>query len=147
MGAGAAARLLNEPIEPPPPYPEEMLHIAERVVKMVGDVKVPRTLDRPHPVIARLLGEDERRRQAGQILNEVLFDSPSERRRRRILKALSLALQRCGCRPWVRDKQAREIGVEVGRRTSASHSTPIKVGSRRGEASRPARWMECRKRR
>ena len=108
------ARLLNEPIEPPPPYPEPISQVSERVAKMVGDVKVPRTLGKPHLVIARLLGEDERRRQSSRIFNEVLFELPFEQRRLRILNGLFLALQRHGCRPWVRDKQAREIGVEVG---------------------------------
>jgi hypothetical protein len=134
----AAARLLNEPIEPPPPYPEEMSHIAERVAKMVADVKVPRTLDKPHPVIAHLLGEDERRRQVGRILNEALFDSPFERRRLRILNALFLGLQRCGCRPWVRDKQAREIGVEVGQTNVTFSLDAIKGRPHTGRAVSPS---------
>lgn len=118
--AALAARLLAGPSPPPPTFSEEMTHVTERVRAMVSKVRVTKTLDRPHPLIARLLDEEERRRerQTNSSLtlssDGPLFGSPFERRRLRIVNGVFLALQRCGCRPWLRDRQAREIGVEVG---------------------------------
>jgi hypothetical protein len=96
-----------------------MASVAERVRKMVGKVS-GRSLVRSHPLIVGLLEEDDRRRerQRGSSFDfsseAPLFDSPFERRRLRVLDRLFLALQRHGFSPWVKDKQAREVGVQVG---------------------------------
>src|SRR5262245_17035110 len=58
-----AEKVLTEPIPPPPNFPEEISAVTERVRKMVGKVTVPVTLTRTHPVIARVLEEDNRRRE------------------------------------------------------------------------------------
>lgn len=43
-----------------------------------------------------------------------VFDSPLERRRLRILNAMFLVLARCGMKPSVRGREARELSVQVG---------------------------------
>lgn len=43
-----------------------------------------------------------------------LFDSPYEKRRLRVLSAVFNALERCGMRPWLRGKEALEMGVLIG---------------------------------
>jgi hypothetical protein len=112
------ARILAEPMPPMPVFDEEMAKVVERVQKLVTSVAVPRTLDRPHALVARLLRDDERRREKQQISgfswDAPLFASAFELRRLRIINGLFLALQRFGCRPWIRDRNARDIGVEVG---------------------------------
>ena len=115
-----AARLLAEPIPPPPTFSEELAQVVERVQRMVGRISVPRAFDRTHPLVARLLDEDERRRERQTkasfsfASDAPLFDSPVERRCLRIVNGLFLALQRYGGQPWIRDRQAHETGVQVG---------------------------------
>lgn len=115
-----AARLLAEPIPPSPTFSEELPRVLERVQRMVGPVGVPRSFDRAHPIVARLLDEDDRRRERQAkasfrfASDGPLFESPIERRRLRIINGLFLALQRYGCQPWIRDRQAHETGVQVG---------------------------------
>ena len=43
-----------------------------------------------------------------------MFDSPLEQRRLQILNSLFLALAQAGHQPWLRDPQARNVGVTVG---------------------------------
>lgn len=89
-----ATRLLAEPIPPRPTFSEELPQVAERVRRMVGRVAAPRTLDRPHPLVVRLLDEDDRRRERQAKVSfsfasdAPLFDSPLERRRLRIVNGL-----------------------------------------------------------
>lgn len=115
-----AARLLAEPILPPPVFAEGLPQVVERVQRMVGPIGVPRTFDRAHPIVARLLDEDDRRRERQTKASfplpsdAPLFESPIERRRLRVINGLFLGLQRYGCQPWIRDRQARETGVQVG---------------------------------
>jgi hypothetical protein len=115
-----AARLLAEPIMPPPTFAEDLPEVVERVRRMVGPVGVPRSFDRAHPIVARLLDEDDRRRERQAkasfpfASDAPLFESPIDRRRLRIINGLFLGLQRYGCQAWIRDRQARETGVQVG---------------------------------
>lgn len=112
--------LIRKEIPPPPTFPEDIGDVAGRMRKMVGKVTVPKTLTKPHPAIARLLEEDQRRRekQASSPYplswDNPLFDSVLERRRLRIINAVFLAMARCGMKPSVRGREARELGVQVG---------------------------------
>jgi len=100
-----AARLLAEPIPSGPTFSEGLPQVAERVRQMMGRVAAPRTFDRSHPLVARLLDEDDRRRERQAkasfpfAWDAPLFDSPMERRRLRIVNGLFLALQRYGPAP------------------------------------------------
>jgi hypothetical protein len=144
------SRLLNEPIPSPPIFSEDLACVTERVRKMVGRVSVPYASGRLHPLVARLLDEDARLRQAEQsssyrrLSGAPVFDSAVERRRLRILNALFLALQRCGARPLVRDGLGHETGVEVGQQNVVftlgrvpEHRVPSRLGP--GVASKPGR--------
>jgi len=134
------ARLLREPTPAPPVFSEDLVHVAERVRKMVGRFAAPHSSHRLHALVARLADEDERRLEARQkssyplYSDGPLFDSPVGRRHLRLVNALFLGLQRCGARPWVRDREGRETGVEVGQQNVAF--TIERIGERR-TASRP----------
>jgi hypothetical protein len=112
--------LVEEEIPPPPTFPENIADLATRVRNMVGKATVPKTLTKPHMLIARLLEEDERRREKQQsspyavIWDDPVFSSPFERRRLRLLNAMFLVLARCGMKPSVRGREARELSVQVG---------------------------------
>lgn len=140
--------LVGKEIPPPPSLPEEIGDVAGRVRKMVGKVSVPKTLTKPHPAIARLLEEDQRRRekQASSpyplTWDNPLFDSALERRRLRILNALCLALARCGMKPSIRGREARELSVQVGDTyvsftldRVAKRSRSARTGSRKDQLS------------
>jgi hypothetical protein len=115
-----ADQIATEPIPPPPIFSEAIAVLTERVRKMVGKVSVPRTLERPQPLIARLLAKNNRRRERHlgapylSTWKAPIFDSPLEQRRLRVLNGLFLAFQRCGFKPWCRGRDARELAVHVG---------------------------------
>lgn len=87
---------------------------------MVGKVNVPKTFTQTHPLVAKLLDEDERRREAQKSTayaypwEKPLFDSPIERRRLRILNAIALALSRCDMKSSMSGREAKEFQVQVG---------------------------------
>lgn len=104
----------------PPSFAEPIPEMVERVRKMVGKVPPAKNLDGPHPAIAKLLQDDERRRQKQLaspypfMWESPAFESPFELRRLRILSALFTALERCGARPSARGREGREVSVSVG---------------------------------
>jgi len=114
------SRLLNEPIPAPPVFSEDLVLVADRVRRMVGRVRAPHVSHRLHPLVANLLDEDQRRLEAQQKSSfplqsdAPLFDSPAGRRHLRILNAIFLCAQRYGARPWLRDRERRETGIQVG---------------------------------
>jgi hypothetical protein len=80
---------------------------------------VPRTLDRPHPSIAKLLAKDEERRSKypnGPLSSYfgARFDSPFERRRLRFLNGLFLGFAKVGGKSEIRSDRARELTVYLG---------------------------------
>ncbi len=133
-----ADELVGQEIPPPPSFAEGIAEVTGRVRKMVGKVTVPNTLATPHPAIGRLLEEDERRREK-QATSEFawswdvpLFDSALERRRLRILNAIFLALARCGMKPSVRGREARDLGVQVGHTHVSFTLEPVTKQDRSG---------------
>jgi hypothetical protein len=87
-------------IPPLKTFPESLDDVRRRATKLIGRVTASRSLDKPHPVIAKLLEEDERRRVQLQerpyAWEKPLFDSPESRRQLRILNGLFLGLARAG---------------------------------------------------
>jgi hypothetical protein len=112
--------VLAAPLPRAPVFQESLEEVTERARRIVGSQAISRSLETPHPEIAKLLQEDERRREAQRASkflsswNAPLFDTPFEQRRLRILNGLFGALARCGGRASIRDKEAREIYVSVG---------------------------------
>jgi hypothetical protein len=116
----------EDPSEPfkegePPEFPDDIGELALSVRGRAGNPRVPRLERRKHPVVARLLEEDEQRRVAladrarhTYGLRQPRFGSPSDRRGLRIANALFLTLERLGAKPDVRDRGELELGATVG---------------------------------
>jgi hypothetical protein len=105
------------PLPPPPEFSEPIDAVRERIAKVVGKVTVPRDLRVWHPAIDRLLKEDETRREKQRTSpfpmswNDPRFDTPSERRRLRILNSLFLAVGRMNGKPSFYGHEAKECHV------------------------------------
>jgi hypothetical protein len=147
--ATAAEPHVGREIPAPPSFAEDIAEVTERVRKMVGRVTVPKTLTKLHPAIGRLLEEDERRREKqgtsefAWSWDRPLFDSALERRRLRILNAIFLALARCGMKPTLRGREARDLGVQVGHThvsfTLESVTKPARAGRTDSAKAKPSR--------
>lgn len=126
-----------------PEFSEDIPELTARVREMVGKVAVPKNLAKPHAIIARLLEEDERRREAQRnssyaySWNNPLFDSPIERRRLRILNAIFLALARCDTRPYAQGRELKELQVQVGHQhiSYVLERVPTRVRASRGKGA------------
>lgn len=100
-------------------FSEDIALVRDRIRKAIGTVKVGRVLTLMHPVIAKLVNQDEARREKQKTATytfsweKPVFDTPFEQRRLRLLNALFLAVARCGGRPEVRGNEAREITITV----------------------------------
>lgn len=105
-------------IPPMPAFTESLSDLTQRARKILGKFTVPKTLANPHPLIARLLAADEKRRevfiQSPYEWNKPLFDDPTARRRLKILNALFLIVSKAGFKPTLRGSDAGDFGVIVG---------------------------------
>jgi hypothetical protein len=103
----------------PPVFERDIEEVTTEIREMVGRLTVAKAIPRPHRLIAKLLEADEERRQRAAnrtyllSWDQPLFDSPFERRRLRLLNAIFVASERCGMRPSVRGKEARDLSVQV----------------------------------
>ncbi len=92
-------------IPPKPTFDEPIDEVRARIEAMVGKTAiVDRDLKQPHPVVATLLRKDDERRakSAGQSYvaswERVLYDTPIQQRRLRLLSSILMIAGRCGCR-------------------------------------------------
>lgn len=125
----------QEPIgelPPPPEFSEPMEAVIRRAQQMAGKVSVPRSLDRPHTLVAKLLELDEQRRQKAAeskyYWDKPRFDAPAAIRRLRLINAVFLALARAGCRPDYRGQDANELFAHVGDQLVRFSIAPVKMG-------------------
>jgi hypothetical protein len=85
---------LLKPIPLPPDFPEDIQETRILASRKIRQIKVQPTIIQPHPLIARLLEEDDDRRERQRTSpypsswDKPLFDTQSEQRRLRILNAL-----------------------------------------------------------
>lgn len=106
---------LLAPIPPEPEFEDTIETIRARIVKEIGKVTVPRDVHIWHPVIERLLADDEKRQQKPlsspnpAFWDAPRFNSPSARRRLRILNSLFLATATMGGKPAIQGREARNI--------------------------------------
>lgn len=91
-----------------------------RARQIVGKVRASSSLANPHPIVAKLLQDDEKRREkqkADPFFSSYyapIFESPFEKRRLRFMNGLLLGLTRAGARVSLRGKEGQELGVMIG---------------------------------
>lgn len=113
------AELLKNDLPPPPEFLESLEQVRADVEKQVGRVSVSNRLDKPHPLIAKLLLRDERIRQKNLerdyswYFEKPVFDSTFEKRRLRILNAIFTAMAKLGHKPSCRGSAAGQLQVKI----------------------------------
>jgi hypothetical protein len=109
--------LANEIIPPAPEYSEGLEALTARVQRLVGRVPYP-SLAKAHPLIARVLETEEARRkevlERGWAIHKPAHDGSAARRRLRLLNAIFLATNRCGCRPHLGNHDTLDASIGVG---------------------------------
>jgi hypothetical protein len=140
-------------IPAPPEFSEPVSDLTERVRKLVGKLSVPRDFAKAHRHIARLLEEDQVRREkhlaSRYSWDAPLFDSPFERRRLRLLNAIFVALERCGMKPSLCSKDPKDFEACIGNERvsfTLNHPGQDRYGYRpASESKRPASDKLCLK--
>ena len=116
----------------PPEFSEPMDAVIRRAQQMAGKVTMPRNLDSPHLLVAKLLEQDELRRkkvaESKYYWDKPRFEAPAARRRLRLINALFLALTRAGYRPDYSGQDANELFAHVGDQLVRFIILPIKKG-------------------
>lgn len=103
LGQSATQVGVVDAVPSAPVFNESLEAVRERVEAAVSRVPVPKDLEAPHPVVAKLLAQDEVRRQRARDSGFViswdmpLYESPMQRRRLRLLSAILTALDGQGC--------------------------------------------------
>ena len=108
---------LSAPIGPPPEFSEPIETVRARIAETIDQVTVPKKAQIWHPIIDRLLKEDEKRRE--KQLSESYtfswekprFDSPFDLRRLRILNSLFFAVAKMNGKASVRGRETLDIGI------------------------------------
>lgn len=105
-------------LPPAPTFSESLAEVTQRAQKQLGKVAVAKTLANPHPLIAKLLTDDEQRRLAlierPYAWKKPRFDDPLARRRLKIFNAIFLMVNKAGFKPSLRGEEAEESSVRVG---------------------------------
>ena len=140
-GSGDLEAELAEPAPEEPVFEESIDDVQARVAARVGNVRIDRDLASPHPLVGRLLADDETRRlkppgAPWRLRSEPLFAAAFERRRLRLLNTLFKAVDKFGGRPWVSDDEARLVGVGIGQERVA-----FRLDHPDAKADRVGRWM------
>ena len=121
-------------LPPPPTFSESLTEVTQRAQKLLGKVTVAKTLANPHPLIAKLLADDEQQRQAlidrPYAWKKPRFDEPLARRRLKIFNAVFLMLSKAGFKPSLRGEEAEESSVTVGTINVSFKLTQIEQRSR-----------------
>lgn len=115
------------PLPPSPEFSEPISVVREHAAKMLRKVQVRKSLEAAHPAIARLLAQDDERREK-QLKDSYpsswdapFFVSAFERRRLFILNALFLALSRAGATASIQGKDGRNVRLGVGDQSVGLH--------------------------
>lgn len=111
---------VSDAVPPEPPVYDETLEDVEARIQLALPAKFRfvRNLDNAHPLIGRLLREDDARREAmaknRYAWEKPCFESPFEQRRLVFLSNLFTLLATLDVRAWVRGREARELGLHIG---------------------------------
>ncbi len=121
-------------LPPAPTFSESLAEVTQRAQKQLGKVAVAKTLANPHPLIAKLLADDEQRRLAlidrPYAWKKPRFDEPLARRRLKIFNALFLMVSKASFKPSLRGEEAEESSIHVGTINVSFKLTQIEQRSR-----------------
>lgn len=107
---------------PPPPVFRSLEAVHQEIRAAVKPIKVPTTLNSPHPIVARLLKQDAERQSRttpGGYLSSFYgpkFATPIQQRRLRILSCVLAELERLGCKASGTTHAGEKFNVNVGGR-------------------------------
>ncbi|WP_424813460.1 hypothetical protein [Roseococcus sp. YIM B11640] len=134
------------PIPPEPTFEEPIEDVRLSIEQSIRRVTVPKVLDRPHPVVARILKYDEARQEKAKQYGSLSswyaprYESAIQRRRLRMISALFLATASCGCRaetsggePY--DGVINEFMVRVGDQSVRVRVAVIETKRRSGKGA------------
>lgn len=139
----------DEATLPPAPTFEDTLETLRlRAGTMVARAKVPKSLHRPHHLIAKLLEEDTARRAALErdryAWPKPMFDTPDALRRARLYNGLCMVMAHAGCSIRITSQDLQSVAFGVGDTSvpTTLHSSgknggrPDAQGSHGGSAAR-----------
>jgi hypothetical protein len=125
--------ILRSTLTPPEPFPDGFSEVLARARQIVGKVRASSSLAKPHPVVAKLLQEDEKRREKQKSIPYAssfyapIFESPFEKRRLRFMNGLLLAVSRAGGSASLRGREGQELGVTIGSQHLGFTLGPLKA--------------------
>ncbi|MCP3404061.1 hypothetical protein [Bradyrhizobium sp. CCGB01] len=139
-GPDWAVKFKEVAIPPVPTFDEDMRSVEQRARKLVGQVRCRRAFEPAHPLVAKLLAQDEERRKDFAKWRSDYYapkyDTGIERRRLLVINALFLAAARLGCRSSMSTSKygqaaanERDICITIGR--SHVHFTIEPIKSRK----------------
>jgi hypothetical protein len=105
---------------PVKPRFRELAAVKHEIEEAIGSAKAPKNLSQPHPIIARLLQQDEARKKDqshASWLSDYLgpkFVSEIQRRRLRFLCGLFAELERLGCKISGSTHAGEKFSIQVG---------------------------------
>ena len=134
------------PIPPEPIFEDSLDEVQRLIESAVRKVIVPKTLDHPHPAVARILKHDEARaekqRQSSYVSSWYAprYDTPLQRRRLRLASALFVALAAYGARAELSggepfDGHANDFSVRVGDQHVSVRIAVIETKRRTGKGA------------
>jgi hypothetical protein len=135
--------IVAEEIPPPPEFAESLPDLTTRVEAIVGKVPQTRELKQPHPVIARLLKEDEARWEKWRAssypssFDRPFFASPFEQRRLRLLDAIFKAAEKLGMRASTHGRNPERFHIRMGE-VSVAFSLDLPKAPERSNYSTPS---------
>lgn len=103
---------------PPAPVFRDLAQVLEEIRTAVRPFRVPAVLERPHPIVARLLKQDAARPAgAGRSMfsrDGPRFATPVQQRRLRVLSTLLTELSRLGCKASGSTHAGERFSLDVG---------------------------------
>jgi len=129
------------PLPDPPTFLEDIADVRRRVSDSLGKVTIAKLKGPKHPVIERLLAQDEalreRQRSGYYSWEKPVFDDKYGERRLQFLNSLFLAVAKCGGKPEVGTREGLRISLTVHHEIvfiKLDRATSPKT-NRRGEAT------------
>jgi hypothetical protein len=110
----------NDGVTPPPPVFRDLQVVEQEIKAAVKPIKVPSAIATPHPIVARLLKQDEDRKASDTqraYLSEFYgpkFIKRIQQRRLRIMSCIFVELERLGCKIRGNTHAGEVFSIKIG---------------------------------